>query len=75
MAQIILNIPDADLPRVLDAFADTFDYPRYLAEGGTMTRGQFSKFHLVRWLKSIVRSYETRIGTPAPPAITDPDVT
>lgn len=75
MAQIIINIPDADLPRVVDAFADTFDYDRYVREGGTLTKNQFAKSQLIRWMRGIVRAYETRTQQAPPPVIVDPDYT
>lgn len=54
MASITLTIPDAVLPRVLDAMAATRNYNP--ATDGT--KAQFAKAQLVAWLKSVVVDYE-----------------
>lgn len=79
MGQIIINYPDDQGPRIVDAFAATFDYDGYVRNGGTLTRAQYAKFQLVRWTKSVVRAYEVGLrqkeieSTIAP--VTDTDLT
>jgi small neutral amino acid transporter SnatA (MarC family) len=59
MAIIPLNIPDAVLPRVIDALC---------AHGGreedsTVPKPQFAKAVLVAWVKDVVYAHEARIAT------------
>lgn len=54
MAQFVITIPDAEVPRVVDALcADG----RWTAESG-MTRGEFARHRIVRYVKAVVRQYE-----------------
>lgn len=65
MAQIILNIPDAVLPRVVDAVASNNGYPSFVndAQGklipNPQTKGQFTKQHIVNYLKQQVTQHES----------------
>jgi hypothetical protein len=54
MAQIVLNIPDAVVGRVLDAVAATQGY----VEGGSQTKAQFARAHVAGYVKEMVISYE-----------------
>lgn len=60
MATISINIPDTQMPRVLDAFTATFGYSPTLADGtaNPETRGQFTRRIIVDWVKSNVVAYE-----------------
>lgn len=79
MANITITIPDAQVNRVLDAFAAHFEYERYVAGGGTMTRAQFAKYHLIQWMRGIVRMYEVQQRQAqvdaSTPQVIDPDYT
>ena len=67
MAQIILNIPDGVLQRVMDAIAGMYNRPTQVDDGtetGTMipnpeTKAQFSKRILREWLKARVVTWES----------------
>lgn len=55
MAQITVTIPDAVLPRVLDAFAVRYGWN---AAGG-QTKAQFAKAKLIDFTRDVVRLHET----------------
>lgn len=59
MATISITVPDAVVPRVLDAMADTYTYDP--ATDGT--KAQFAKKQIAAHVKSIVVAYETRIAS------------
>lgn len=54
MASIQIEIPDAQVPRVLEAFAESFGYDP--ASG--LTKAQFAKKQTARWVKEITLNYE-----------------
>lgn len=54
MAQVIITIPDAVLPRVLDAVAARYSYN---AQNG-QTKAQFAKSQVIAMLKDAVLWYE-----------------
>lgn len=60
MATIVINIPDAVAPRVVDAFAKRFDYQETLPDGSPNpeTKAQFAKRQVVRFVKNVVRQAE-----------------
>ena len=56
-AEIIITIPDAVLPRVVDAVALEYDYDENKLRNET--KGQFAKRMLIEdWVKRIVRNQE-----------------
>lgn len=61
MAQIIIDIPDASVQRVLDAFAATYGYdPIAFPEHGT--RVQFAKRQVAKYIRMVTFTYEQRIA-------------
>lgn len=54
MAEITINVPDAVVPRVLDAFADEFGYDPEI-DG---TKAAFAKQRLASYVKQIVVNHE-----------------
>lgn len=58
MAQIVLNIPDAILPRVVNAL--TFDYQPILEDGtpNPQTRNQYAKQVIINFIKNRIRQLE-----------------
>lgn len=54
MAQIAITIPDAVLPRVLDAFA-----ARGFDPAGGLTKAQYAKQQVIAHIRNVVRAYET----------------
>lgn len=56
MAQISLNIPDAALPRVIEALCARGHWSPELG----IPKGAFAKQALVAWLKDEVQRYEHR---------------
>jgi len=57
MAKIDINIPDAVLPRVLDAFAAAYGYNA--EKDGT--KAEFAKAQVVRFVMEIVRANEVEV--------------
>lgn len=55
MANLQITIPDAMLPRVLDAFASTYGYRP--TDG---TRAQFARKKLAEHVRGVVQSYEVQ---------------
>lgn len=51
MANILINIPDEILPRVVDAVATTYGW-------GSGSKLQFTKQQIAVWLKEIVKAHE-----------------
>jgi hypothetical protein len=64
MATITLTIPDAVMPRVVDALC---------AEGGYVSgsRGAFAKQQVVDHVRRVVRQYESRVARDAAGAAAD----
>lgn len=58
MASISITVPDAQVNRVLDAFAGTFDYNAD-TDG---TKAQFARAQVAKFAKDIVKSYEAHIA-------------
>lgn len=61
MANITINVPDVVAPRVLDAVAARYEWT---AESG-LTKAQFTKQVIVRWLKETVKMHEGQIASGA----------
>lgn len=60
MAQIVINIPDADVSRVLNAFASEYNYDRYVEEGGLLSKAAFAKSKVIIFIKDVVKVHEHR---------------
>jgi hypothetical protein len=58
MAQICLDIPDAVVTRVVNALCIDGARP----EDSPLTKGQFAKQHVARYVKRVVREVEARIA-------------
>lgn len=58
MAQIPVNIPDAHVTRVQNAFAIVFNY-NPVTDG---TKGQFFKAQLAVFIKNIVKTAENQVA-------------
>lgn len=58
MALISLNIPDAILPRVVNAL--TFDYQPFLDNGSPnpLTKNQYAKQQIIKFIKNRIRQAE-----------------
>lgn len=54
MAQIVINIPDAALPRVLEAYAQTFGYRPEMG----VTKAAFTRSAIISGVKTVITSYE-----------------
>lgn len=54
MASITINIPDAAVTRVLDAFASAYNWD------GTGTKAAFAKKQVAQYIKEIVTSEERK---------------
>jgi len=67
MAQIIFNIPDAVLPRVVDAVSLAFNYLPTLLSGGPNpeTKGAFTKRMIANEIKKWVAVQEGRVADDA----------
>lgn len=50
MAQIVFDIPDDKIPRILDAFADVFGF----VPGQGTTKAQFAKHKIRDYIREIV---------------------
>lgn len=55
MAQIVINIPDQQMNRVINAFCSEFSYQ---ANGGELTKQQFTKKQIRRYIKEVMVSAE-----------------
>lgn len=55
MAQITIDIPTASVSRVQDAFADKFGW----TPGSGLTKAQFTKRHIIRYVKDMVKEHES----------------
>ena len=55
MVQVILDIPNNDLQRVLDAFCDNDDYRK-----SGLSQADYSKAKVIEFVKNTVRTYEHR---------------
>jgi hypothetical protein len=60
MASIIITIPDAILPRVLDGFALANGYVEILEDGSSETKAQFARRKIIEFVKSSVRKAEVQ---------------
>ncbi len=66
MAQISVTIPDAALPRVLDAFASSYQYKATVPDPANpsltipnpQTKAQFARSRLISYMQDIVRAHE-----------------
>lgn len=58
MANITINVPDTVAPRVLDAVAARYEWT---TESG-LTKAQFTKQVIVRWLKETVKMHEGQVA-------------
>lgn len=71
MAQIIIDVDDAHVNRVLDAFANEFGWNAGLG----VTKAQFAKSKVASWIKLIVKQNEIKLAQlSAATAITDTTV-
>lgn len=61
MAQIVINIPDTVVGRVLDAFAATYRYAATLPDGSPnpQTKAQFAKQRVLAYVKEVVVACES----------------
>lgn len=57
MAQIVIDIPDDQVQRVLDAFTGTYGWQGQAVDG---TKAAFAKKQVALWIKRVVRQYEVR---------------
>lgn len=59
MAQIVIDIPDAALTRVRDAFAARYGYPPFIdGVANPQTKAQFAKAQIADFVKQTVSDYE-----------------
>ena len=71
IAVITLNIPDAALPRIIDAFCTEYNYIPQMtnAEGEVIpnpqTRAQFTKAKIIEHIKAVVKDQEGRVAAEA----------
>jgi hypothetical protein len=73
VADIIMTIPDAQVQRVLDAFAGQFQYdPNNPAHG---TRAQFAKACMARYAKGVVVHWEAQQAQQSATAAAETQVT
>lgn len=68
MAQITIDIPNAQVPRVLTAFSATFDFA---TNGAGLTEAQFAKKIVAKWIKDITLNHER---SAAAAALTDASI-
>lgn len=61
MAQLTITIPDADLNRILDAFANQFNYNS--ATDGT--KAQFARTQVIRFIRTTVKDSEGKAAKAA----------
>lgn len=60
MAQVVIDVPDAVVSDVLNAFADKFGYdPNNPAHG---TKAQFAKACVARWTKNVYLDYMSSVA-------------
>jgi hypothetical protein len=71
MAQITLEIPDAVLPRVIDALCIAGHWSPELG----IARGMFAKQEVARMIRERVVSVEQRMAVAAVAAPDEPDIT
>lgn len=55
MAKLEINIPDEHVQRILDAFCTQFNYEEL---GGELTKVQFTKRHVIGFIKATVLRVE-----------------
>lgn len=70
MASINITIPDAVVPRVLDAVASRYNWT---PESG-LTKAQFAKDVIVKWLKETVKMHEGNVASVAAQAASNQQV-
>jgi hypothetical protein len=58
MAQICIDVPDAVVARVVNALCLDGARP----DDSPLTKGQFAKQHVARYVKRVVREVESRIA-------------
>ena len=56
MATISFNIPDADMPRIVDAFASEYNY----TDDVGMTRSQFARHQIIEHVRRTVLAAEAK---------------
>jgi hypothetical protein len=67
MATISLQIPDAVLPRVIDALCADGEW----TSASPLTRAQFARQQIITYVRSVVRQHEARIAREAAAAEAD----
>lgn len=72
MANFTITIPDGQVGRVVDAFAIRFNWAE---QGGGLTKAQFAREQLMRFVKSVTHGEELRIAQEQVPQPQPVDVT
>jgi hypothetical protein len=67
MAQICIDVPDAVVARVVNALCLDGARP----DDSPLTKGQFAKQHVARYVKRVVREVESRLARDAAGAAAD----
>lgn len=65
MATLTFTIPDAALPRVVDAFATAYGYQALIGDppvANPETRGQFMRRHVMEFIKNTVQAVEVNVA-------------
>jgi len=70
MATLTITIPDAVAPRVLDAFANNFNYDP-VKDG---TKAAFFKAKVVQLIRGVVVSYEAQVASSAAASKADEEI-
>lgn len=73
MAQVVIDIPDGQVNRILDAFATRFGWVSVQASGA---KAAFAKAQVAKWVKEVVKNEEIRQAQlAAGSSVTETDVT
>lgn len=64
MATIQIQIPDAVMPRVIDALTAQGEDGPWTAESG-LTRGQWARREVIRYVRRVVIDHESRLARDA----------